>query len=99
MRMSGRRGWGTRQAFAPVGGRTLQAPGAPTIADAGATMTITPNDRAGIPQGTFLLYRAGVLVGPVVTGYAFVEADEGVSLTVRATNSVGTSAASNAIVP
>lgn len=85
--------------WAPGGSGRLLPPGAPTISGTvtiGGTLTITPG--AGGPTTSYTLYRDGVSAGTVVSGYTYVAADIGPSLTVTATGPGGTSAASNALV-
>ena len=68
------------------GGSPLLAPSAPSIAGAvtiDGTLTITPGAGGG-PVASNNLYRDGVLVGTVVSGYTYVAADIGPSLTVKA---------------
>ncbi len=87
--------------FRGIGGVAIAAagaaPGAPTIS---GTVTIggTLNIVAGTGTTTsYALYRDGVSAGAVVSGYTYLAADIGPSLTVRALGPGGTSAASNAV--
>lgn len=85
----GRRGGASPKAV-PPGAPTIS--GAPTI---GGTMTIV--DGAGATTSRSL-YRDGVLVGVITSGYTYVAADIGPSLTVVPTGPGGVGPASNALV-
>ena len=82
------------------GSSPLLAPSAPTISASGGVsigQALTIVDGGGGPTTSRVLYRDGV-AGPTVTsGYLFVAADIGPSLTVKAVGPGGTSGASNAV--
>lgn len=82
----------------PASSGVLLPPGAPTISGApsiGATMTIVAG--AGPAPTSYHLLRDGVDVGVVVSGYTYLAADVGPSLTVVPYNGVLAGSASNAL--
>jgi hypothetical protein len=79
----------------------VRPPTAPVISAAGGVsigQALTIVDGAGAPTTTRTLYRNGVAAGVVTSGYLFVAADIGPSLTVTPQGPGGTGAASNTLV-
>lgn len=79
------------------GSSPLLPPSAPVISTASFTIggTIT---WSAVPGATsYTLYRDGVSAGTVTSPYTIVAADVGPSITVKAVNSAGSSAASNTL--
>lgn len=77
---------------------SVARPSPPTISvtpSIGSALTIVPGARPGT---SYVLYRDGIAVGPVVSGYLYVAADIGPSITVRAVRNGLQSKPSNALV-